>query len=392
MEIRPDGWRGNFFAERRTKSERIHVAQNIAWEAGSHRFKSGFEIDDVQSELFLERRPFDVFNAQGLVESSTHFYGPTGAGVRNREYGAFFQDRMAPTQNLQIEVGLRVDRESVIGRTNLGPRVAFSYLPLGSDRAKVSGGVGMFYDNVPLENFQIPRLQRRDASVLTVASNLKDPYGIHWNLSWEQEWGSRWVTRINYVQKHGLDQIRIGAPLEVNNSGASHYRALELSLDRPIRTNLRVLASYVYSVDKARPSLGIDFPDPAIEAIPEAQTGWDSPHRFLTWGYFPFLFQTNASFALEARSGFPYTAVDNQNRVVSGYNSARFPIFFAANATFEREIPAVFGKRMALRLGVLNLLDRFNPRFVDLNVNSPTFGKYSDSTGRAFVARLRIVK
>jgi outer membrane receptor protein involved in Fe transport len=368
------------------------VAQSVAWETRAHRFKSGFEIDDVQSDLFLERRPFDIFNAQGEVESTALFYGPTGASVRNHEYGAFFQDRMTLDQNLQIEMGMRVDRETVIGRTNLGPRVAFSYLPQGNDRAKLSGGIGAFYDGVPLENFQLPRLQRRDASIMTVASNLKDPYGIHWNLSWEQDWGSRWVTRINYIQKHGFDQIRIGAPLEVNNSGVTHYRAVELSLDRPIRTDLRVLASYVYSIDKERPSLSIDFPDPAVEAIPEAHTGWDAPHRFLTWGYFPFFLHTSASFSVEARSGFPYTAVDNQNRVVSGYNAARFPMFFVANATFEKEIPAVFGKRMALRLGVLNLANHFNPRFVDMNVNSPTFGKYSDSTGRNFVARLRLIK
>jgi outer membrane receptor protein involved in Fe transport len=392
MQVRPEGWRGNFFTERRTNDERIHIAQTVAWEMRSHRFKTGVEIDDVQSDLFFNRRDFDVFNARGVVESRTQFVGPTGASTHNREYGAFVQDRIAVLGNVQIEPGLRIDREEVIGRTNLGPRFAFSYLPRGGDRSKISGGFGVFYDNVPLENFQLPHLQRRNATALTVDPNLKNPYGIHWNLSWEQEWKTRWVTRINYVQKRARDQIRLGAPLEVNNSGSSRYRALELSLDRPIRTNLRLHASYVYSIDKARPSLSADFPDPAVDAISEARTGWDVPHRLLAWAYFPFLLETNGSFSVEARSGFPYTAIDDENHVVGGYNAARFPTFFVVNGSFEKVLPLPFRKRMALRVGMLNILDRFNPRSIDLNVNSPTYGKYSDSTGRAFVARLRIVK
>jgi hypothetical protein len=47
---------------------------------------------------------------------------------------------------------------------------------------------------------------------------------------------------------------------------------------------------------------------------------------------------------------------------------------------------------MAIRVGVLNMFNRFNPRFVDLNVNSPTFMRFSDSSGRAFVARLRVLE
>jgi hypothetical protein len=224
---------------------------------------------------------------------------------------------------------------------------------------------------------------------------------VHWNLAWENEWAPRWVSRIEYIQKNGRDQTRLAAlptpagfDILYNNSGRSDYRAVEFTLDRPIRTDLRILASYTYSIAKARPSLSLDFPDPAVEAIPEVPVEWNTPHRFVTWGYFPLPSHLNASFSVEARSGFPYTAVDDLNHIVGGYNAQKLPTFFTTNASLEKQIPIPFanGKRVALRVGVTNLFNHFNPRFVDANVNSPNYGLFTDSSRRHFVARIRILK
>jgi outer membrane receptor protein involved in Fe transport len=179
-----------------------------------------------------------------------------------------------------------------------------------------------------------------------------------------------------------------------NNSGRSDYHAIEVSLDRPIRTNLRFLASYTYSSAKERPSLALDFPDPAIEDVPEAPVAWDTPHRFVGWGYFPLPSGMSASFSVEARSGFPYTAIDDLNHIVGSYNGHRIPAYVVTNASVEKQIPIPLGKgkRVAFRVGVTNLFNSFNPRYVDANVNSPNFLALSDSSQRHFSARLRILK
>ena len=119
---------------------------------------------------------------------------------------------------------------------------------------------------------------------------------------------------------------------------------------------------------------------------------WDSRHRFLSWGYFPFFLKSSASYSIEARSGFPFTAIDKRTRIAGTYNGGRFPMHFVTNFSLEKEIPFLFGKRLGVRIGVLNLLNRFSPRFVDTNVNSPTFMEFSDSSDRHFVGRLRLVK
>src|SRR5262249_55911762 len=150
-------------------------------------------------------------------------------------------------------------------------------LPFADDRSKISAGVGLFYDMVALNQFQYPQMQRRvmtfydgngligEASTpvaIGVGRRLESPYGINWNVAWDQQWAPRWVSRINFIQKRGKHQTRLAAvsdpngyALEFNSSGKSTYDAIELSIDRPIRTNLRILGSYTYSQTKAKPSL-----------------------------------------------------------------------------------------------------------------------------------------
>jgi outer membrane receptor protein involved in Fe transport len=417
LEVRPDLWAGNYYSDQRGQVERLRGVQTIAWDrqtAGlTHRIKAGGEFDWVNSKIELERRAFLQFDEDGNVKSLVNFAGSTFADIRNQEYGAFVQDRLVLNPSLQFEFGLRFDRERVIGRNNFSPRASFAFLPAENARSKVSGGVGLFYDNVMLLHLQLPYLQRRfttiyengvptaapAATATRVDESLRNPRNLHWNLGWEHAWAPRWVTRIDYIQKNGQDQTRLAAEttatgfdIVFNNSGRSTYRAIEVSFDRPIRDNLRFLASYIYSNAKALPSLSLDFPDPAIELSPQAPVLWDTPHRFVGWGYFPLPSGLSASFSVEARSGFPFTGIDDLNRIVGNYNGRRMPAHFVTNASVEKQIPIPMGKgkRMAFRVGVTNLFNRFNPRFVNNNVNSGF--PLSDSSSRHFSARVRILK
>jgi outer membrane receptor protein involved in Fe transport len=419
LEVAPQLWSGNYFQDRREYVERVHAAQSVAWNKKTgnitHRFKAGGEFDWVQSNLQLDTRPYTLLDDQGNLRQSVMFAGPDLTDIKNQEYGAFVQDRIEFNRRLQSEFGIRYDRERVTGRNNVSPRVAFSFLPLGTPRSKISGGVGLFYDNITLLDLQLPNLQRRltttytDGIATTAAAatsvfaspDLRNPLSVHWNLRWDHEWAPRWVSHVEYVQKRGINQVRLAAQpnpagfdLVYNNSGVSEYRAVEIGIDRPIRTNLHILGSYTYSIAKARPSLSIDFPDPSIETLGKLPVAWNTPHRFVGWGYFPLPSHMLVSFSIEARSGFPYTLIDDLNRTVNGYNNHSLPMYFVTNAGIEKELPIPFGngKRVAFRIGATNLFNRFNPRFVDSNVNSPSFGMFSDSSGRHFSARVRILK
>jgi outer membrane receptor protein involved in Fe transport len=419
LEVRPSSWAGNYYVDRYGHAKRFHSAETMSWNKENtrikHRIKAGGEFDWVKSDIQLDRRPYSFFDEFGNLKSAVTFAGPNFADIHNQEYGAFVQDRLIFNPKFQVELGLRYDRERVTGEDNFAPRAAFSFLPFGNARSKLSGGLGLFYDNVALLNLQLPLMQRRfttlysngvptsapAATDVRVDPLLTNPHGVHWNAAWENEWAPRWVTRLDFIRKKGLDDVRLAAQpnaqgfnMIFNNSGKTDYRAIELSLDRPIRTNLRFLASYTYSSSKARPSISLDFPDPNVENVSVVPVGWDTPHRFVGWGYFPLPKRFSASFSVEARSGFPYTSINDLNQIVGAYNNSRMPDYFVTNASIEKELPVPMGngKRIAVRVGVTNLFNRFNPRFIDTNVNSLTFSHSSDSSSRHFSARVRILK
>src|SRR5438093_4263336 len=165
LEIRPQLWTGNYFSDQRGHVERWHAAQSVAWQqetAGlSHRLKAGGEFDYADSTLQLDRRAFEQFNEWGALRSSVVFVGPNSADLHNLEYGAFLQDRMVFNSKLQAEAGIRYDRERLAGRNNFAPRFGFSFLPQGTSRSKISGGIGLFFDNITFLNIELTGLQRR---------------------------------------------------------------------------------------------------------------------------------------------------------------------------------------------------------------------------------------
>ena len=419
LEIGPNVWTGNYYVDQSGFDQRWHASQSIAWEKPkgpfTHRFEAGGEFDYISSSLQLDRRAFQLLDSAGDLRSSVGFAGPDFTAQNNQEYGAFVQDRIIFNPALQMEAGLRYDHERIARRNNFAPRLGFSFLPRGTPRSKISGGVGVFYDNITLLNIEMSRLQRRYTTTynngtpvaapaptsVQVSPDLRDPYSLHWNMAWENEWAPRWVSRVEYIQKTGRQDTRLAAApaangfdMLFNNSGKSDFHAVKFILDRPVRTDLRLLASYTYSNAKARPSMSLDFPDPAVEAVDEVPVEWNTTHRFLSWGYFPLPRHLYASFAMEARSGFPFTAVDDLNHVVGPYNGNRMPTFFSTDASLEKQLPIPFekGKRVAVRIGVTNLFNHFNPRTVDPDINSLNFLRFTDSSRRHFVLRLRLLK
>src|SRR5207249_5081154 len=77
LEIRPEQWTGNYYADRRGYIQRLHAAQSVAWEretgAVTHRIKFGGEFDNLSTTLQLDRRSFNVFNSAGALRSSVSF-------------------------------------------------------------------------------------------------------------------------------------------------------------------------------------------------------------------------------------------------------------------------------------------------------------------------------
>ncbi len=68
--------------------------------------------------------------------------------------GIFFQDDYQPSDNVTLNLGVRMDRQSTVGEANIGPRLGFSWDPARDGRTVVRGGFGRFYDRFPIGSWE----------------------------------------------------------------------------------------------------------------------------------------------------------------------------------------------------------------------------------------------
>src|SRR5690606_8419478 len=59
------------------------------------------------------------------------------------------QDRLQPTNRWYVEFGGRLDRDGVIGRWNMTPRIGSAVLLEADGSAVLRGGFGVFFERTP---------------------------------------------------------------------------------------------------------------------------------------------------------------------------------------------------------------------------------------------------
>jgi hypothetical protein len=118
---------------------------------------------------------------------------------------------------------------------------------------------------------------------------------------------------------------------------------------------------------------------------------WDAPNRILAWGSIPTpIWGILLSFLEDFHSGFPYSAVNQQQFLVGAANSLRFPDYASLTIAVEKRF--TFRDRVfAVRVAAINILDRQNPNVVVNNIDAPNYGMFTGGQGRAVTARLRFV-
>ncbi|MEJ7849366.1 MAG: hypothetical protein WKF92_14895 [Pyrinomonadaceae bacterium] len=75
-------------------------------------------------------------------------------GQENTYYGVFVQDEWRMRPNVTVSLGLRFEKETIIGdNNNLGPRAAIAFSPFKDNKSVIRFGGGIFYNRVLLRTF-----------------------------------------------------------------------------------------------------------------------------------------------------------------------------------------------------------------------------------------------
>ncbi len=431
---------GNYFATQDRRSHRIELLEVYQlptqhfWR-GSHEIKTGFDLNSVSNRLNYGARPVNIVRADGTLAERIVFEHEPVILASNREYVGFAQDRWLVRPNLSFDLGLRYENQRIANEQNLAPRAGFAWSPFGNDRTAVRGGIGLFYDKVPLNIRSFGRYPGRTVTRygpdgLTVTqrhrfrnvlvdtapilpldfrhSNIEAgfvPKNLTWNVQLDQIINSRLSFRANligsqtdhiYVINPELD-FRGRSAIVLRSAGHATYRALELTSRFVLPRKNALYFSYVRS--RARGDLNDfnsyfgDFGDPVVRQNQYSNLPYDVPNRFIAWGTLALPHRVTIAPIIEARSGFPFSVRDAEQNFVGVRNSnqTRFPSFFALDVEFAKEFQVTKKYAMRLSLRGFNLTNHFNPRDVRANIADPHFREFFASYRRYFTGGFDIL-
>lgn len=415
----PYGRRGNFFVDATQRSRRDQFLGNLFlpafhW-AGAHQLKTGIDLDRLHYWQDIRRTGYELYGISRNLLTKTTFAGSGVARRASAEFSSYIVDAWKVRSNLMFEIGVRQDWDELVRRIVLSPRTSFSYAPFGSRDTKIAGGYAVVYDATNLEIFARPLDQHSvttnyspDGAILSGPlptfftipnSRLKAPHSRNWSMGVERRLPRRFDLTISLLRRRTGDGFAYavapgagnvsGTVFSLTNLRRDVYDSAAVTVRQPLREEYEWMASYTRSRALSNSVLDLSVDQTLHVSNNVGRLGWDSPNRFLSWGYLPAPRKGWAlAYLLETRDGFPFSVQRDNGQLAGAVNSYRYPAYFDLNLHLERRLH-YRAYKFALRGGFNNITNHKNPTVVNNVVGSPQFLSYYGSEGRHFVFRLR---
>jgi hypothetical protein len=339
------------------------------------------------------------------------FTSPTSFRISQNETAWFAGDQWAINPRLTLSFGLRFDNDTITSSTHAAPRAGFLLSLTGDGKTLLKGGVGRFYDRVPLMAPTFTDLPDRTVTVLDqngaalssvsyqnkIIGELRSPRSTSWNLELDRQILAGLLLRIAYEQRNTTEDFVVSpvssgttGALELSNRGSDSYREFQVTARYQLAHHL-LNASYVHSrasgdLNDLNQFFG-NLAQPVIQPDARGRLPFDAPNRFLFWGTFTGPLHLTLVPVYDLHTGFPYSVENQLREYVGPRNVERFPRFSSLDLQITRPITLHFGdKRIHARAGggVFNLFNHFDPRDVQNNLTSARFGEYFNSSWREY--------
>jgi Carboxypeptidase regulatory-like domain len=430
MILTPEGNTGTYFSGQDRRANRYQWMES--WKPktlhfhGDHQLQIGSVVAHSENEGRFAAQPVQIQNTQNQLLQSITFSGAGQFEVADTEPAIYAQDHWMPTARLAFDVGVRLEGQTITHTVRAAPRAGFVYNPKLSPNTVIRGGIGIFYDSVPLDIYAFNNYPQQTITSYNAAgepvgppvtylnvmgqttqyfgwvsrapvSGNFAPYSLAGNIEIEQR-VKEWLTlRFKYLQSTAQDQLTIASQQVgsqgvyiLGSNGSAHTRQAEFTSRIGNQKNRQFFFSYVRqyavgNISDASNYLG-NFPFPVIRQDLIAALPSEIPNRFLLWGVYSLPHKFTLTPKFEVRNGFPYQYTDVlQNYVASTGPQPRFPRYFAADMRLSKDFDVDGGKH-AVRLSgsVFNLTNHFNPLEVHTNLADPQFGTFFGNYNRKF--------
>jgi hypothetical protein len=438
--ITPTGWEGNFFnawtrASTQQEVQESYLLPRKHWHGG-HDFKVGGDVVHRAYQGTSSSRPVQLLRADNSLAGEIDF-GPAGQfTISDTELAGFAEDHWIFNSYLSIDYGLRISGQTLGEPAAISPRGGFVFSPSKKGRTIFRGGVGVFYDRLPLLAGDFTQNPTRQVTLFDtngvalgppivyspyyeefgengriVPSGTRlgsTPYNITWNTEFDQEIRPDIIARVSFLASRTYNQFTVNPEvlsptsglLLLSNLGASRYHEFEATLR--VRPSDKADFNISYVNSQARGDLNtmaavfVPYEQPVIEPNLFGTLPTNVPDRVVTWGRFKLPQKFIVSPLLDWHSGFPFSLFDELQNYVGPPNSRRFPTFLSLDLQTSKDfqipfIPWVRKHTLRGSVRVFNLTNHGNFRDVYSTVTSPYFGDYAGFQHRFYDLSLDIV-
>jgi len=437
---------GNYYFGDETHARRWQGLMNLflpshQWH-GRHDFKVGIDLDRISYDAEFSRQPVWFLTGNNTLTSTTECqtatqdssfpcsrystFGPAPLHHQyNAEVSAYVEDRWSITNRLLIEPGVRLDWDEIVRHAEVAPRMAGTYVLDNAGTTKISAGIGLVYEATPIFLIARPYTGTRQDTFYTINANclptcvttsapiqttfsadtngLQAPRFLNWSLGLEKKIPKAIYVKAEFLEKRGTRGFVYDTPNDtaggnfaLENTRQDRYDALQITLRHNFRESYMIMGSYTRSRSHSNEVLDFNVDSPILSAQQAGLYPWDTPNRFLSWGYLP-LFQLpiihrlQVAWAMEARTGFAFSEFTDQQQIIGAADAYRFPEYFSLNLQLEKKFHFM-GYYLALRGGFDNITGRCNPYVVNSVIDaSHTTPTVSACEGRAFTSRIRLL-
>jgi hypothetical protein len=410
MQLLPDTTLGNFFNQQHRDTATYQIIATLSGskstKRGTHLFKGGLDLLRNTYDGTSLSRPVLIERGNGtLTRLLTFTPSLTAQSEPTTDVALFAQDRYQPNSRWYVEFGGRIDRDGVLQRFNVTPRVGSAVLLDKSGAAVLRGGFGLFYERTPStvgafamfpsmvdQRYQLDGVTPAGPALTFVPAveDLRTPRSRTWDLGFDYRFNTAWSLHVGMLDRQGrneliLDPVKTSpstGQLLLTASGNSSYVGGEIgahfSAGERADINVSYTRSRAYADLNALASYFDTIMWPVIGRNEYAPAPTDAPNRLLARARFTPWRNWLVIGIMDWRNGFPWSPTTDALEYIPPRNSLRFPNYFRLEAGLERHVK-IFRFRPWIGVRVWNALDSFLPVDVQSNLGSANYGAFYNS-------------
>jgi outer membrane receptor protein involved in Fe transport len=414
-----DTTKGGFFNRQNRRTSRFESVESYQFAPreflGSHQFKAGWDYAHSNLRGLETSLPVEIVGSSGNEIERIGFSTAPWFDLDQNETAFYLSDQWTVSSRLSLNGGVRLDSDTITSSTHVAPRGGVVLSLTGDGKTLLKGGAGIFYDRVPLLLPAFPNFPSRTVTLMgpggqvlsstafvnRIAGPLENPRSTAWNAEVDRQFTTQFAVRVAYENRNTARDLVVSpisrsesGVIALSNTGSDSYREFQIAGRYQI-PRMTLNGSYVHSRaygDLNDPFLFFgNYPQAVIQPDQKGRLLFDAPNRELAWADVQGPWKLTIAPVYDIHTGFPYSVQNEYRDYVGPRSSKRFPRFASADVQITRPFAMhVRDKELRMRVGgsALNVFNHDNPRDVQNDLDSSTFGSFYNDAWREYRGKL----